>query len=248
MNDLRHISSILNKIELIENESKKKEFLLKIKNFPDPVILAFINAHAVNLMFEQSAFRDSLTHAHFLLRDGKGMEILFQSASRNPGLNMNGTDFIPEILDAYRGKSISVYGTEDPWLSITVNKLKNEGQNIVDYHHGFDEHQNYIDRINIYKPDIILFGMGMPNQELLATKVLKKVDSNKPLLIICGGALIDFYAKRVKRAPKFLRKLGLEWLYRLYKEPKRLFKRYVIGNFIFIFRISKLRNEILKIK
>ena len=77
----------------------------------------------------------------------------------------------------------------------------------------------------------------MPKQEYLS-KHIKDVYTNK-LTIINGGAILDFMTGKIKRAPKFFIKFGLEWLVRLYHEPYRLFKRYVIGNPVFLYRLFK---------
>jgi len=73
----------------------------------------------------------------------------------------------------------------------------------------------------------VILAMGMPKQEILAEFIKKEISASG--LIISGGAIIDFYAQRQPRAPKLVRELSLEWFYRLLKEPKRLFKRYVFG-------------------
>ena len=79
--------------------------------------------------------------------------------------------------------------------------------------------------------------MGMPKQEQLAYEIQKNIQGSG--IIICGGAIIDFKAGKVKRAPKIFRTLSLEWLYRLMNEPRRLFKRYVIGIPFFFFQLIK---------
>jgi N-acetylglucosaminyldiphosphoundecaprenol N-acetyl-beta-D-mannosaminyltransferase len=65
-----------------------------------------------------------------------------------------------------------------------------------------------------------------------------KASLKHPCVIVCGGAIVDFIGGKVSRAPNLVRTLGMEWLYRLYLEPKRLFKRYVVGNPLFLWRAS----------
>jgi exopolysaccharide biosynthesis WecB/TagA/CpsF family protein len=83
--------------------------------------------------------------------------------------------------------------------------------------------------------------MGMPRQEQLAQQ-LRSTASNSPL-IICGGAILDFLGGKVGRAPRWMQAIGVEWLYRLYREPKRLFKRYVLGNPVFMLRLIGWRRK-----
>ena len=80
--------------------------------------------------------------------------------------------------------------------------------------------------------------MGMPRQENLGIKI-KKHFVNHSGLIINGGGVVDFISKRKRRAPLFIRRIGMEWLFRLIIEPKRLFNLYVIVIPIFFFRILK---------
>jgi N-acetylglucosaminyldiphosphoundecaprenol N-acetyl-beta-D-mannosaminyltransferase len=79
----------------------------------------------------------------------------------------------------------------------------------------------------------------MPRQELVARSLRAQLDY--PCLIVCGGAIIDFLGGKTARAPVWMRRLGLEWVYRLVQEPGRLFRRYVLGNPLFLARALRLR-------
>jgi exopolysaccharide biosynthesis WecB/TagA/CpsF family protein len=92
-----------------------------------------------------------------------------------------------------------------------------------------------------FKPDLIVLGMGMPKQEKIAALIR---DSRIPTLVVCGGAIIDFMGNKIKRAPLWVRKFGCEWVYRLVLEPKRLYKRYVLGNPAFIFRMLRMHRVV----
>ena len=69
-----------------------------------------------------------------------------------------------------------------------------------------------------------------------------------PCLVICGGAIVDFLGGRVRRAPGWLRRLGLEWLWRLAQEPRRLFMRYVVGNPMFLWRSARLSRQMRSVR
>src|SRR5690606_40821841 len=93
---------------------------------------------------------------------------------------------------------------------------------------------------------IIVLAMGMPKQEQVAVQLRDAL--NTPALLICGGAILDFAAERFPRAPLWMRRFGLEWLFRLLLEPRRLFKRYALGiplSFYYLSRRSfgKQRNN-----
>lgn len=96
--------------------------------------------------------------------------------------------------------------------------------------------EQIIKRINELEPDIVFVGLGCPNQELWMIENRKKISA--PILIGVGAAF-DFITGNVKQAPKWIQNAGLEWLYRLIQEPKRLWKRYLIFNTIFILKVSK---------
>jgi N-acetylglucosaminyldiphosphoundecaprenol N-acetyl-beta-D-mannosaminyltransferase len=98
------------------------------------------------------------------------------------------------------------------------------------------DNEQMLEQINAIKPDVLFVGMTAPKQEIWA---YQHKDSLQVGHICCIGAVFDFYAGTVKRAPQWLISLGLEWLYRLVKEPKRLWKRYLIGNTKFVYYILK---------
>ncbi|WP_203332305.1 WecB/TagA/CpsF family glycosyltransferase [Planococcus beigongshangi] len=113
--------------------------------------------------------------------------------------------------------------------------------NFVGTHHGYfdkKDSQSVISQINEKDVDILFVGFGNPEQE-------KWVDANyddlKVTTIITCGGLFDYYSNNVKRAPLFLQKIGMEWLFRLLQEPRRLFKRYVWGNLTYIYKIAQLK-------
>jgi len=88
----------------------------------------------------------------------------------------------------------------------------------------------------------VVLGMGMPKQETVAQQLRAAVSG--PILIINGGAVLDFLADRFQRAPPLLRSLGLEWLFRLLLEPRRLWRRYIVGNIVFLARAASLAIRI----
>lgn len=226
---------LLKKINCYKNSETLYDDIRSGLNTNKAVIFSFCNAHAVNLAHKNTEFKKDLLFSDFLLRDGFGVKIAMKMLNMEPGLNLNGTDFIPAFLGQLPKKHIAVLGTEEPWLSAGAKKLSQK-HNVIVTLDGFRPASEYIQVSQKYKPSIILLAMGMPKQERIATMLSNALDY--PVIIICGGAIIDFEANRFKRAPKWMRRIGLEWFYRLIKEPKRLFKRYIIGNFIFLVTLS----------
>lgn len=196
--------------------------------------IGFLNQHGYNL-----ARRDDRAYAAFdsldiIFRDGIGIALACRAFGIDPKANLNGTDLIPALVDhasKVLGKRAQffAYGTKEPWLTKGAQELF-DGQpfSALD---GFHPADAYLKHFNSHKRadahPVVILGMGMPMQEHVAQAITA---SNKDsATVICGGAILDFKAERFSRAPRAIRSLRMEWLYRLSKEPKRLFSRYVIG-------------------
>lgn len=113
---------------------------------------------------------------------------------------------------------------------------------------GFEKNETeckeILERINESPANVLVVGLGAPKQEKWIYKykeLLPKID-----IYLAIGATIDFEAGNVKRAPKLMQKLAIEWLYRLYKEPRRLWRRYIIEDFPFFFLILKQKFNLYK--
>jgi N-acetylglucosaminyldiphosphoundecaprenol N-acetyl-beta-D-mannosaminyltransferase len=211
----------------------------------EPRILAFVNAHAMNAAAISRKFFNALISADLLLRDGIGMALLLRLLNQPPGLNLNGTDLIPKILRRYGGRTIALFGTQDPYLeracAVVASRIA-PGVRCIGAH-GFLDTACYVHLAAAHRPAIIVLGMGMPRQEEVAVALRAAIGF--PCLIICGGAIIDFLGNKTSRAPAWVRRAGFEWLYRLALEPRRLFRRYVIGNPLFIARAIRLAAQTL---
>ncbi len=112
---------------------------------------------------------------------------------------------------------------------------------MVGYSNGFiDNPTLVIDQINQSRADAVILGMGVPKQELWVAKHSANLTSAK--IFVSGGAIFDFISGNVKRAPHFIRRIKMEWLFRLIQEPIRLFSRYVLGTFVFFYNVVVRRN------
>ena len=241
---IENVIRVLNRVKIIDDQVGKTALIDQLLSSPQPTILAFVNAHGVNMMWSDEKILQAFDQADVLLRDGKGLELFYTGANRLAGLNMNGTDFIPEILESARGARVAVCGTAEPWLSKAVKVLGDQGHNIIFTVDGFLDPEEYGAQLKSVDPTIILLAMGMPKQEIVA-QMIKSHFTDTTVLIVCGGAIIDFIAGRQARAPQYLRDAGLEWAFRLFLEPRRLFRRYVIGNILYLYRVRKMLKEII---
>jgi len=236
---------ILTSLVLVDKEELELQ-LEKIINDMNPTTIGFLNQHAYNLMCKDVAIKNCFMSMDYMFRDGKGIELACRHHNIAPKLNLNGTDLIPLLVDKliarYDNIDFFAYGTKSPWLDAGASALFNKKSFLsLD---GFKSDASYVDHYKKHQTEnvnVIVLAMGMPKQERIAR--LLKQESTGKVIIICGGAILDFQAGRVQRAPSLFRKLGIEWLYRLLCEPKRLFSRYVIGIPIFFWNVHKTKNS-----
>lgn len=240
-----HWAPIVDRIHTVDSEAAVVRLVDELASSKTTRILAFVNAHAMNSVVTDPAFRAALLDADVLLRDGSGMALLYRLQGRQPGLNLNGTDFIPRLLSVFRGRRIALWGTSEPYLSTAAIHCELEfGVRVVSCEDGFQSPALYCERAELLQPELIVLGMGMPKQERVASALRAVVAGGA--LIVCGGAIIDFLGGKVGRAPEWVRRFGMEWAYRLVLEPRRLFLRYVVGNPVFVLRAWRCRGSSLR--
>ena len=231
---------LVQRLVRVHSPAAEEQLLDSLSHPREPLVLAFVNAHAMNSAAASQPFFNAVVSADLMLRDGVGMAILLRLLQQAPGFNLNGTDLIPKILRRYAGRPIALFGTQEPYLARARQEVM---ANLAPRSpcvtaHGFLDTARYVRLAAAHRPSLIVLGMGMPRQEEVAKALRAALDF--PCLIVCGGAIIDFIGGKTSRAPGWMRGAGLEWLFRLALEPKRLFKRYVIGNPLFIARALSL--------
>jgi N-acetylglucosaminyldiphosphoundecaprenol N-acetyl-beta-D-mannosaminyltransferase len=104
----------------------EQQLLESLANPAEPTVVAFVNAHAMNSAAVSREFFEALLSADILLRDGIGMAILLRLLQQVPGRNLNGTDLIPKILKLYAGRSIALFGTQEPYLRRARQRVMNQ--------------------------------------------------------------------------------------------------------------------------
>lgn len=209
------------------------------------VVIANVNVHALNLAYQDSWFRGFLNCSDLVFCDGFGVSWAAKFLSDVRLYRYTPPDWFPLLGQncAKRGLSMFLLGAKPGVVERAANALQQAapGLKIVGTHHGYfdsspasHEQHTLIGQINFLKPDILVVGFGMPLQE-------KWIDQNKDqldtMVFIPVGAMFDYLAGETARAPRWMTDHGLEWLGRLIIEPKRLWKRYVIGNPLFILRV-----------
>ncbi|AEV30034.1 exopolysaccharide biosynthesis protein, WecB/TagA/CpsF family [Sphaerochaeta pleomorpha str. Grapes] len=207
----------------------------------------FVNAHCINVAAKQNDYLAILKNAEAIFPDGTGIRKAGE-ALKNPIIdNVNGTDMFPLLCErcAQEGKTIYLLGAGPSIAEKAAHWANAHAKKdiIAGFHDGFfskDEEKGIVEAINASKADILLLAMGVPRQELWihAQKNLLTV----PVAMGVGG-LFDFYSGSISRAPSWMRKTGIEWVWRLLMEPKRMWKRYIIGNAEFLLRINKIKRN-----
>lgn len=206
----------------------------------------FLNAHCFNIAQKNHAYFNAIHHADLLLNDGIGVRIASWFAGITFPENLNGTDLIPKILELAARQNCPIFflggaqGIAAKAASEVTKKIP--GLIVAGTHHGYFQQQDsdaLVRQINESGAEILILGMGVPRQELWAYKQIGKLTGVR--IILAGGAILDFLSGTIKRAPLWMRKLYLEWLYRLLLEPGRMWKRYLLGGGQFLFFLISLR-------
>lgn len=206
-----------------------------------------VNANGFNLAQKDKLFHDALVNGDFLLPDGISIVYAFSLLRKEKIERIAGWDlfiFEMERLNKEGGTCFFMGSTQET-LDIIKNKSCKIYPNIKiesyspPYKKEFSELDNkkMVDAVNKINPDLLWIGMTAPKQEKWAYLHFDELNVEGPIGTI--GAVFDFYAETVERAPVWWQQHGLEWLFRLIKEPGRMWKRYIIGNILFLWNIIK---------
>lgn len=211
----------------------------------EKAIISNVNVHALNLSYEIDWFRKFLNSSDIVFCDGFGVILGAKLTRQRLDNRLTPPDWIDDLCQQSLTHHWGIFllGAEPgiAELAAMTLRLRHPGL-VINSHHGFFDHDgeenlNVIKQINNTESRIILVGMGMPLQEKWIIDNYKKIDNSCVFLPV--GALFDYIAETIPRGPKFLTAHGFEWFTRLLIEPRRLWKRYLIGNPKFLFRLLK---------
>ncbi len=242
------------------------ESLDALNNIPEgKVLINTINAHSFNTAQEDELFAEALMNGDYLIPDGSSIvkACKWLNAKSQPKERIAGWDlfsFEMENLErksekikenseklgcAFKRLSVMFMGSSEKVLSLIRERAAVDYPNLdvitysPPYKSEFSEEDNaaIIKAINDANPDLLWIGMTAPKQEKWTYQHLKELNIHCHVGTI--GAVFDFYAGTAKRAPQWWQEHSLEWLFRLIKEPKRMWRRYLIGNPLFLWNILK---------
>lgn len=200
--------------------------------------------HIVKLEHDKE-FQNVYKEADLILTDGMPLIWISKLKACPIKEKVSGSDLFPKVcqLSSEKGYKLFLLGAAEGIAVKASENLKSKfrGLNIVGTYspsYGFENKKEEVEKIiktiNEAKPDILAVGLGAPKQEKFICKYKDKL--NVPISLAIGAS-IDFEAGNIERAPKWMQKSGLEWFYRLCKEPKRMFKRYLVDD-LKIFRLA----------
>lgn len=209
-----------------------------------PLMIAFVNAHSCNVAADNHELQDALRHA-LLLNDGIGVDLAAKVLHGSYFVeNLNGTDYVPLFLATTRHR-FRIYGVgADPGVAA---RALEELQRTAPEHAYLGARDGYFPRdeqaavaaaVRETGADLVLVALGTPYQEIWSRTALLTPDGPS---VICVGGLFDFLAGNKPRAYPWVRRLRCEWLFRLAVEPSRLWRRYLVGNLVFMARLVRAR-------
>ncbi len=210
-----------------------------------PALVAYANAHTLNLAWTDSSYREVLRRAAIVLNDGSGISLAARIQGDRFPANLNGSDFNPQILGlaAERGWRVYFLGARPGVAERAANAMKQRyaALKVVGCRDGYwkpHETAQVVDAIRVTGASLIMAALGNPLQERWLDEHLSATGAR---LGIGVGAFLDFAAGQVPRAPAWMNRWGIEWIFRLAQEPGRLWRRYVVGNPLFLARVLKTR-------
>lgn len=224
----------------------------ELRRLPEgKLLINTINAHSYNTAQKDVVFAEALTNGDVLIPDGASIvkACRWIKAKSQPKERIAGWDlFVHEMERVNKEnegakKKVMFLGSSNNVLALIKARAEKDYPNIEvitfspPYKPVFSDEDNrmMIESINNTKPDLLWIGMTAPKQEKWAYAHWNELNINCHAGTI--GAVFDFYAGTIQRAPMWWQEHSLEWMYRLLKEPKRMWRRYLIGNILFLWNI-----------
>lgn len=206
----------------------------------EPGYLAHANVHTLNLARADPGYRKALEEAAMVLNDGKGVMLAARLVGERFPADLNGNFFTPLLLELAAERDWPVFflgarpGVAERALEAITRALPR--LRAVGTRDGyFDPADNSVARqVRAAQTGLLLVGLGNPAQELWMQTHL---DATGARLAVGVGAFFDFQAGQVPRAPEWMNRAGIEWVHRLAQEPRRMWRRYLLGNPTFVARV-----------
>lgn len=211
--------------------------------------VSYVNAHVLNQSKTDPELLRALQSSDLIYCDGYGVRLAARMLRLEVPYRMTGADWIWGVaaLCQQEGRSVYLLGSDPGAAAEAAEALKRwyPRLEVRGTHHGYfplgsPHSERVLEHISEHRPDLLLVGMGTPLQEAWVDQNLDRIDAS---VVWTVGALFDYVSGRVPRAPYWLADNGLEWIYRLAVEPRRMWRRYLLGNPAFLHRVVEERRR-----
>jgi N-acetylglucosaminyldiphosphoundecaprenol N-acetyl-beta-D-mannosaminyltransferase len=209
-------------------------------------IILPINAHFLNLAVEYSWLKAlTETDGVHVVADGKGVMLASALMGARLPAQIRFADWVFTLFQhaGQNRRSLFFLGAEDRIVKQAATEVRNHfpALKIVGTHNGYfpktgEASREVVNIVNAARPDILLCGMSMPLEEQWIWEHRGELDAG---VIVLGSGCFEWLAGRVKSAPRWVSTIYLEWLFRLFQEPRRLWRRYLIGNPRFLLNVLR---------
>jgi len=227
--------------------SKTKVFTKDLSEIPvRKLLISTINAYSYTIARRDQEFAEALKKSDILLPDGISIVYAKYILNGEKIRKIAGADLFNYEMNRLNSLHGSCFflGSKESTLQIIIRRLKKDYPHVraasfsPPFADTFSAEQNkeILEMVNRFNPDVLFIGMTAPKQEKWAYSHFNRLDAGH---ICCIGAVFDFYAGTIKRAPQWMINMGLEWFHRLIKDPRRMWRRYLIGNSKFVWLILK---------
>ncbi len=229
-------------VDNIEHKDLNRK-IIRASDLNEKIIVGNLNINAANLCYENTALKDFNNKAKIIFCDGSGISLAcFLLGYKPVPKKITYNTWFPSLLKQCEKnkKKVFVLGSSKEVNNQSLELFeKNYPKLELKGHHGFfnkngGENDRIIEQINKFKPDILAVGLGMPLQEKWILENFDRIDTH---VFLNGGAFLEWLSGNQYQSPQFISNIGFEWLWRLMLSPKKLYKRYLIGNFLFFYRI-----------
>ncbi len=238
----------INKINIHSFESDKLESKLSdiLLSQEKPQIIITFNLDFLRISEKNKDFLHICKNSLWNLPDGIGITSLIRLMYKNNIARITGNDIFLILLNLANNNllNVALIGSSEDVLDKVKEKINSEYSNLMDrlliisppfhFENNIDINNKVVRNIQEFKPDIVLAALGCPRQEIWLWNHMHLFGSK---LNIGVGAVFDYYSGTKKRSPRFLQKAGIEWLWRLFSEPERLFNRYILLDLPYLIKL-----------
>ncbi len=238
---------ILNTIIDVLNVKETIELVEKYVKTKTPLHLMGVNADKINEVNQNEKMKEIVNKCGIINADGASVVLASKYLKNTLPERVAGIDLMMDLVKLSENKKYSIYllGAKQEIVEKTESVLKEKFPNLIikGIHNGYFKKEEWKDiskDIKDREPDFVFVGITSPIKEYLIEYLQN--DGNDCVFMGVGGSF-DVISGNIPRAPQWMQKMNLEWLFRVMQEPKRLFKRYFIGNTVFIRAVIKEKRK-----